>query len=158
MVTLVTLTFGGCLAFIRYAEGEDTIATFDCRDGREIVITAARSWEISQPLCYLVRVDENVIVPTTCIGNNDPDVDPRTLGFTLVESSDPDLFAVTYSDNPSSYLMIHDFGNGHSFPRGDHINWNPNLDVNENREVRNNDRDAMESRLNSTRTRDSTGG
>ncbi len=158
VVTLVALAFGGCLALIRYAEGEDTIVTFDCGGGREIVVTAARSWEVSVPIYYLVEVDGEIVVPTTFIDAISPDTDLQTLKFKLIASRDNDLFGLTYADDPDSYLVIHDFATGHSFPCGDHINWNPNLNVDENREVWNAARDAMESKLNSSRVGTSTGG
>jgi len=147
VVTLISLAFGGCLAFIRYADGEDTVATFDCRNGREIVICAARSCEISRPLYYLVRIDDEVIIPKTFIDSIDLYADLGTIKFTFIESSD--LFAVAYSDSPSNYLMIHDFANGHSFPRGEHIRSNPELGIDKNRELRYSAREAMENRLKS---------
>ena len=157
-VTLIALTFGGCLALIRYAEGEDTIATFDCGDRRQIVVTAARSWEVSVPIYYFVKMNGEIVVPTTFIDAIAPDTDLHTLDFQLIASTDNNLFGLTYADDLDSYLAIHDFATGHSFPRGEHIDWNPQLDVDENREVRNADRDAMESQLNSTRVGTSTGG
>ena len=64
-----------------------------------------------------------MIIPKTFIDSIDLYADLGTIKFTFIESSD--LFAVAYSDSPSNYLMIHDFANGHSFPRGELIRPNP---------------------------------
>ena len=115
-VTLIAVAFGGCLALIRYADGADTIATLDCGHDREIVITADRAWEISQPICYLIRVDGNVVVPTTYFANNDPPNVPR---FVLVSANDGDLVGVSYAGDPSDYLFIYDFSNRKTYDSGD---------------------------------------
>jgi len=157
-VTMIAGCLGGCLALINWSEGEFEIATIDCGSGREIVITAARSWEISQPIYYFVRVDGDVVVPTTCFDNNAPDNDPKTLRFTHFTTADGDLVGVTYADDPSNYLIVHDFSEGASWPRGDHIDWSPKLSADDNREARYKSRADMEAKLDASRSVDSTGG
>ena len=126
VVTLVALTFGGCLAFIRYADGKDNVATIDCGRGREIVISVARSWEISQPIYYQIRDNGNVVVPTTYFDNNDPPAVPR---FAHSTANDGDLIGVSYSDSPSAYLFLHDFSDGSTYDTGDRPDLQSQLDA-----------------------------
>ena len=118
------LLFGGCIctgtALLYWADGEDVIETIDCGSGREIIITAARSWEISQPIYYLVRVDGRTVVPTYCIAGNRPGNDPRSLHFVTSTNKTGNLVGVAYTDSPSDYLIIHDFNTGNSFPCNNH--------------------------------------
>jgi len=152
---LVVTVISGCLALIvwlnNWANGEFEIATFDCGNNREIVITAARSWEVSQPIYYFVRVNGKVVVPTTYIDNNNPDKDPGTIRFAKYTTRDGNLVGVTYADDTSGYLVIHEFSTGASFPRGEHIKWNDELTVNENRDQRDRARATLEKRLNDSR-------
>jgi hypothetical protein len=135
VATVVALMVGGCLALIRYVDGVDIIATLDCGRDREIVITADRAWEISQPICYLIRVDGNVVVPPTHFANNDP---PNVPGFVLVSANDGDLVGVSYAGDPADYLFIHDFSNRKTYDSGD--------------------RPDLQALLDETRTGTSTGG
>ena len=151
-VTLVLGCLASCVWFVKWADGDPEIATFDCGSNRQIVITAARSWEVSQPIHYLVRVDGEVVVPTTYIDNNNPDNDPTTIQFRRFTTSDGNIVGITYADNTSDFLVIHDFANNASFPRGDHIEWDDTLGVNENRHVRDRARAELENKLNSSRT------
>jgi hypothetical protein len=150
-VTLVS----GCLAsvtwFVRWEEGQFEVATIDCGNNREIVITADRSWEIAQPIYYLVRVDGQIVVPTTYIGNNDPDNDPSNLRFRKFTTFGGNLVGIAYEDKPSDYLIVHDFSSNDSFPRGDHIKWDEALDVDENRNRRDRARAELENQLNASR-------
>ncbi len=109
------LVMASCSALLSWAEGEFEIARIDCGSNREIVITAARSWEISQPIYYYVVVNGKTVVPTTYIDNNDPDNDPSTLRFSHYSTNDGNIVGVTYADHPSHYLVVHDFSSGTSY-------------------------------------------
>ena len=151
-VALISGCLASCVWLVKWADGDFEIATFDCGSNRQIVITAARSWEISQPIHYLVRVDGEIVVPNTYIDNNNPDNDPSAIQFKLFTTSDGNIVGITYADNTSDFLFIHDFVNNASFPRGDHIEWDDTLGVNENRRVRDRARAELESKLNSSST------
>ena len=125
-VTLIALAFGGCLAFIRYADGENTVATFDCGRGREIVISVARSWEVSQPIYYKIRDNGNVVVPTTYFDNNHPPDVPK---FTFTSTSGGDLVGISYTGSVSKYLFIHDFSDGKTYEPADRPDLQSKLDA-----------------------------
>ncbi len=108
-VAIIAGTFGGCVALVNWVDGEFEIVRIDCGSGPEIVITAARSWEISQPIYYYVQVDDDVVVPTTYFDSNNPDNDPSTLRFRHFTAENGNLVGVTYSDDTSTYLIIQDF-------------------------------------------------
>ena len=126
VITLIALTFGGCVAFIRYADGEDTIATFDCGRGREIVISVSRSWEVSQPIYYKIWDNGDVVVPKTYFDNNDPPAVPR---FILTIANDGDLVGVSYADATKTYLFIHDFSDGETHDAADRPDLKSLLDA-----------------------------
>jgi len=134
-VTLIAGCLGGYRAFVEWVHGEDEIATIDCGAGREIVITAGRYMDVNWPIYYLVRVDGEVVVPTSFIDAVDADIDPSLLKFTHVATDDGNLVGVTYADQPSRYLVIHDFSDGTSWPRDDDFEWNSDLSVDEIKEI-----------------------
>lgn len=154
---LVVALIAGLLAFWlwlgNWVNGKFEIARFDCGSNRVIVITAANTWEVSQPIYYLVIVDGKTVVPTTCIGNHNPDDDPYAIEFLKVASADGNVVGISYADAPSKYLILHDFESQASFPRGEHIRWDDTLDSRENNEVRVRAWVELENRLNSSRIR-----
>jgi hypothetical protein len=155
-VTLISGCVSSYVGFLRWADGEDEIAIIDCGSNCEIVITAARSWEISQPIYYLVRVDGEIVVPTTYIDSNYPDDDPSAIRFAKFATSNGNLVGIIYADTPNDYLIVHDFADNASIPRGEHIKWDHALDVTENRNVRDHARAELENKLNSSRPNERT--
>lgn len=123
VLTLISVWLAAVFWYIKVANGTSEIATFDCGNDREIVIVAARLWEYSQPIYYLVRVNGKTVVPTTYIGNNDPDTGPSTIRFTKFATSNGNLVGITYTEDSSDYLVVHDFSSNVSFPHDENINW-----------------------------------
>ena len=122
----VAIAVGGGIAFVRYADGVDTIAALDCGQNREILITADRAWEVSQPVYYLIRVDGDVAVPPTYFANIHPPYVPR---FVHTAANDGDLVGVSYADEPSDYLFLHDFSTGETYDPGDRPDLQALLDA-----------------------------
>lgn len=90
------------------------VATLDCGGGRKIIITAASSWEMSQPVCYQVVVDGATVVPKWTFHYAHP---PERLRFSLVTAEEGDLVGVvSESGDRHDALILHDFRTGDSWP------------------------------------------
>jgi hypothetical protein len=155
-VTAICILLGSCIALIKYAQGKYEIATIDCGLGREIVFTSDRSWEIAPPIYYFVRVNDTVVVPITYIDAS-PLEDPTRLNFTRFVAKGGDLVGVTYADDPSVYLVVHDFTDNASWPCGDHVPWSLDATGEENRDRGRQSRQALERILDSARSNGSAG-
>ena len=118
----VSFVVGSCLiigctaALFRYLNGQYLLQRIDCGEGREILITAARSWEVGQPYCYVVRINGKVVVPTSGLGTVDHDVVQR-LQFEKHWLAGHDVVAVSLRSVPDRFVVIHDFRDNSNWPR-----------------------------------------
>jgi hypothetical protein len=99
-------------------QDEYHVATFDCGDGRTIVITAANFWEVSQAVHYTVLVNGEVVSPkryfTNANGNSG-----TLLRFDTVTAEDNNLVGVVQisESGERDLVILHDFATGESWPR-----------------------------------------
>jgi hypothetical protein len=154
-ITLVAVLVGGYVALIGLSQGEFEIVVLDCGSGREIVITAARSWELTQPIYYSVRVDGKVVVPSYPIDYIQPSENASDLQFTIFSTDD--LVGICYAEDTSEYLVVHDFSNNESWPVGSHIQWNDDWSINENIDFKYQRWEAMERKVDAARSANASG-
>jgi hypothetical protein len=147
-VSILIVGYITCRYLIYQMDKDIEVSTIDCGANREIVITAASSWEVLQPFYYLVRIDGKVVVPRTYFGDNYPPNDPTTIRFTKHISTDGNLVGITYADKPSQYLIIHDFSNNQSYPSDDLSKWNKSLSDHDNRQQHEHIKAELINRLN----------
>ncbi|MCA9213511.1 MAG: hypothetical protein KDB27_10625 [Planctomycetales bacterium] len=150
-VTLISTCLASCIGFVRWVDGEFEIATIHCGHKREIVITAGRSWEVSQPIYYRVCADGEAVVPTTHIDSITSDSEASAIRFAKFTASDGNLVGITYADDPSQYLIVHDFSTNTSFPRNDYFGLDDSLDADENHGSHHRAQSELEDELNASR-------
>jgi hypothetical protein len=88
-------------------------ASFNCGNGRRIVISGPTFSEIVEPLYYEVVVDGMVVVPRT--GFFDASIGSKT-HFSLVKAEGGTLVAIFDRDTPYEIDIVHDFRTGESWP------------------------------------------
>ena len=107
----------GCVAFIEYSDGQDVLAVIDCGDNRQIVFVQDRSSDqYGQYIYYEVRINNAIVAPQTGLF----DSYNRNFKFDLSRAAGGQVVGVKLHDDRSDgYLVIHDFRDGASWPRGE---------------------------------------
>jgi hypothetical protein len=107
---LVLLLYVGRWLF----QEEYGITTFDCGARGKIIITAASSWEISQPVYYQIVTDGKIVVQKSTFYYAYPGENMR---FSIVTAENGNLVGVV-SDRDCGHvvLILHDFGTCESWP------------------------------------------
>jgi hypothetical protein len=85
-------------------------------ENRSIVILADTGAEITSTIFYQVTIGDQTVVSTCRICNAAKD--PRSLSFKTLSASSGNLIAVYEETNPESIVVLHDFSEGKSWPRG----------------------------------------
>ena len=143
-ISLILALSAFCLSRLsNWIDSEIVLQKIDCGKDRKIVITADRFWETSRPISYTVLVGKVVVIPRTYFDDDRGEIEHR---YTLVRSTNEDLVAVTTA-NSDSFLIIHDFTDGASWPCGEHIDWDSRFSVEQNRLHRSESRRQLEERL-----------
>ncbi len=143
---------GVIVALDNYWDEEETLATFDCGHGREIVITTARAWEVNRSVYYSVRVNGNNVVDSTFV---DAFADVDAISFTLHAHGLLHGITEGADESAKTFLIIHDFEDNSSWPSGEHHPWDLRLSVEENNRIRQESRSQLESRLRSLQKKES---
>ena len=136
-----------CGGLLVWADGYDTIAVIDCGSGRRIRITVDRSWELSQSMYYSVYVDGEVVTPRTAVDVVGYDENPNDIEFQKSTDRSGQIVGVTFRNSRDDYRIIHDFRTNHSWPRADHISFDPNMTYTERQAVRDASRQVLVSQL-----------
>ena len=85
-------------------------------ENRSIIILADTGAEITSTIFYQVKLGDQTVVSTYRICNAAKD--PRSLSFKTLSASGGNLIAVYEETNPESIVVLHDFSEGKSWPRG----------------------------------------
>lgn len=85
-------------------------------ENRSIIILAVTGAEITSTIFYQVRIGDLTVVSTYRICNVGKD--PRSLSFKTLSASAGNLIAVYDETNPERIVVLHDFSEGKSSPRG----------------------------------------
>ena len=136
-----------CGGFLVWADGYDTIEVIDCGSQREIQISVARSWEMSQPMYYSVYVDDEVVTQRTFVGAVGYDEDPYDIRFQKFTDTSGNIVGIAFRDERDDYRIIHDFRTNHSWPSADHIPFNPKMTYSERQAIRDDSRQELAAQL-----------
>lgn len=94
-------------------------------ENRSIIILADTAPEITSTISYQVMVGDQTVVSTCRICNAAKD--PGSLSFKTLSASGGNLIGVFEETDPERIVVLHDFSNGLSWPRGAPDEWSPSI-------------------------------
>jgi len=113
------ISFGASLMLLFSAcqwNREYVLKRLPAGENRSIIILADTGAEITSTIFYQVKIGDQTVVSTYRICNAAKD--PRSLSFKTLSASDGNLIAVYEETNPEKIVVLHDFSEGKSWPRG----------------------------------------